>query len=41
MILRGKTSDVYLWSGASSSVNGSTFQFQPIGQTNFAARFLM
>jgi 1,4-alpha-glucan branching enzyme len=37
--LLGKTSDVYLWSGAGSTESGSAFQFQPSGQTNFSSPF--
>jgi len=37
--LLGKTSDVYLWSGASTSETGNAFQYQPPGQTNFSAPF--
>ena len=37
--LLGKTSDVYLWSGAGSTETGDAFQFQPTGQTNFALPF--
>ncbi len=37
--LLGKTSDVYLWSGAGASDTGDAFQFQPAGQTNFAVPF--
>ncbi|MHA8088123.1 alpha-amylase family glycosyl hydrolase [Aquirufa sp. Wall-65K1] len=37
--LLGKTSDVYLWSGAGSSETGSAFQFQPNGQSNFSLPF--
>lgn len=37
--LLGKTSDVFLWSGAGSSLSGSAFQYQPSGQTNFSAPF--
>ena len=37
--LLGKTSDVYLWSGAGSSESGSSFQYQPSGQSNFALPF--
>ena len=33
--LLGKTSDVYLWSGAGTGDNA--FEFQPTGQTNFNA----
>lgn len=37
--LLGKTSDVYLWSGAGSTATGDAFEFQPAGQTNFNAPF--
>ncbi len=37
--LLGKTSDVYLWSGAASKNDGNGFEFQPIGQLNFNAIF--
>lgn len=37
--LLGKSSDVYLWSGAGATESGSTFQYQPFGQTNFSAPF--
>ena len=37
--LLGKTSDVYLWSGAGTGDNA--FEFQPTGQTNFNAPFEM
>lgn len=37
--LLGKTSDVYLWSGAGSAETGSAFQYQPSGQSNFAAPY--
>ena len=37
--LLGKSSDVYLWAGAGSTETGSAFQFQPIGQNNFALPF--
>ena len=37
--LLGKTSDVYLWSGAGTGDNA--FEFQPTGQTNFAVPFEM
>jgi glycosidase len=37
--LLGKTSDVYLWSGAGSTETGDAFQFVPSGQTNFALPF--
>ncbi|AQG79871.1 alpha-amylase family glycosyl hydrolase [Spirosoma montaniterrae] len=37
--LLGKTSDVFLWSGAGSTATGDAFQFQPAGQTNFSAPF--
>ncbi len=33
--LLGKTSDVYLWSGAGTSATGDAFEYQPAGQTNF------
>ena len=34
--LLGKTSDVFLWSGAGSTESGDAFQYQPAGQSNFA-----
>jgi glycosidase len=34
--LLGKKDDVYLWSGAGSTDTGDAFQFQPVGQSNFA-----
>ena len=37
--LLGKSSDVYLWSGAGATETGSAFQYQPSGQTNFSAPF--
>lgn len=37
--LLGKTSDVFLWSGAGSTETGNAFQFQPSGQTNFSIPF--
>lgn len=37
--LLGKTSDVFLWSGAGTSENGNAFEYQPTGQTNFNAPF--
>jgi glycosidase len=37
--LLGKTSDVFLWSGAGSTETGNAFEFQPAGQTNFALPF--
>ena len=37
--LLGKTNDVYLWSGAGATDTGDAFQFQPVGQTNFATPF--
>lgn len=37
--LLGKSSDVYLWSGAGSTETGNAFQFQPSGQSNFSAPF--
>lgn len=37
--LLGKTSDVYLWSGAGTTETGDAFQYQPAGQTNFAQPF--
>ncbi len=37
--LLGKTSDVFLWSGAGTTETGDAFQFQPAGQTNFAVPF--
>ncbi|MER0439366.1 hypothetical protein [Emticicia sp. W12TSBA100-4] len=37
--LLGKTSDVFLWSGAGTADNA--FEFQPTGQTNFGVPFEM
>ena len=37
--LLGKTSDVYLWSGAGDADPGDAFKYQPAGQTNFSAPF--
>ena len=37
--LLGKTSDVYLWSGAGSTETGEAFQFTPAGQTDFSKPF--
>lgn len=37
--LLGKTTDVFLWSGAGSTETGDAFQYQPTGQTNFSAPF--
>ena len=37
--LRGKTNDVYLWSGAGSTATGNAFEFQPAGQTDFSKPF--
>ena len=37
--LLGKSSDVYLWSGAGATETGNAFQYQPSGQTNFSAPF--
>ncbi len=37
--LLGKTSDVYLWSGAGDSDAGDAFKYQPAGQTNFSVPF--
>ncbi len=37
--LLGKTSDVFLWSGAGTADNA--FEFQPTGQTNFSVPFEM
>lgn len=37
--LLGKSSDVYLWSGAGSTESGNAFQYQPFGQTNFSMPF--
>ena len=37
--LLGKTSDVFLWSGAGSTDVGDAFQYQPAGQSNFNAPF--
>ena len=34
--LLGKTTDVFLWSGAGATETGDAFQYQPAGQTNFA-----
>jgi len=38
--LLGKTSDVYLWSGAGTTETGDAFQFQPTGQSNFNVPFM-
>ena len=37
--LLGKTSDVFLWSGAGDSDAGDAFKYQPAGQTNFSVPF--
>ena len=37
--LLGKTSDVFLWSGAGDADPGDAFKYQPVGQTNFSAPF--
>ncbi|MEY4541457.1 MAG: hypothetical protein RLZZ306_3214, partial [Bacteroidota bacterium] len=37
--LLGKTTDVFLWSGAGSTETGDAFQYQPSGQSNFALPF--
>jgi Alpha amylase, catalytic domain/Secretion system C-terminal sorting domain len=37
--LLGKTSDVYLWSGAGDDENGNAFKYEPTGQTNFNAPY--
>lgn len=37
--LLGKTSDIFLWSGAGTADNA--FEFQPTGQTNFSVPFEM
>ncbi|MFD2245401.1 alpha-amylase family glycosyl hydrolase [Pontibacter ruber] len=37
--LLGKTTDVYLWSGAGSTATGDAFQYQPAGQTDFSKPF--
>ena len=37
--LLGKTSDVFLWSGAGDADAGDAFKYQPTGQTNFSAPF--
>lgn len=37
--LLGKTSDVYLWSGAGTTTTSDAFQYQPAGQSNFSAPF--
>ncbi len=34
--LLGKTSDVYLWSGAGTTATGDAFEYQPAGQTDFS-----
>ena len=34
--LLGKSSDVFLWSGAGATETGNAFQYQPSGQTNFS-----
>lgn len=38
--LLGKTSDVFLWSGAGSTESGDAFQYQPVDQSNFNAPFV-
>lgn len=37
--LLGKTSDVYLWSGAGSTATGNAFEYTPTGQTDFSKPF--
>ncbi|OKL40341.1 DUF4961 domain-containing protein [Pontibacter flavimaris] len=37
--LLGKTSDVYLWSGAGTTANGDAFEYQPAGQSTWGAPF--
>lgn len=37
--LLGKTTDVYLWSGAGSTADGNAFEFTPQGQTDFTRPF--
>ncbi|MHA6248337.1 DUF4961 domain-containing protein [Pontibacter sp. CAU 1760] len=37
--LLGKTSGVYLWSGAGTTETGDAFQYQPVGQTNWTQAF--
>ena len=37
--LLGKTTDVFLWSGAGATETGDAFQYQPAGQTNFAVPY--
>ncbi|MFD3407189.1 alpha-amylase family glycosyl hydrolase [Aquirufa sp. HETE-83D] len=37
--LLGKTSDVFLWSGAGDTDAGDAFKYQPAGQTNFSVPF--
>ena len=37
--LLGKTSDVFLWSGAGDADPGDAFKYQPAGQTNFSVPF--
>ena len=37
--LLGKKDDVFLWSGAGSTDTGNAFEFQPAGQSNFAAPY--
>ncbi|MGX7688576.1 DUF4961 domain-containing protein [Flectobacillus roseus] len=37
--LLGKTSDVYLWSGAGTTATGNAFEYVPTGQSNFAEPF--
>lgn len=37
--LLGKTSDVYLWSGAGTTATGDAFEYQPTGQTDFSKPF--
>lgn len=35
--LKNTPNDIYLWSGAGTTVNGDAFQYQPAGQTNWQA----
>ncbi|MEZ0486423.1 alpha-amylase family glycosyl hydrolase [Fibrella aquatica] len=37
--LRGKTNDIYFWSGAGRTETGNAFEFGPTGQTNFNAPY--
>lgn len=37
--LKNTPNDIYLWSGAGTTAEGNAFQYQPAGQTNWAAPF--